>query len=287
MSEPFRYEQAFIRNLGWFRETEQQRLRTSRVAIAGMGGVGGSHLLTLARLGTGRFHIADLDRFELANFNRQAGANTQTLDRPKAATMAEMAQAINPEAEIAVFDRGVNEDNLDAFLEGVDLYIDGLDYFAVEIRRAMFARCAEMGIPAITAAPLGMGTATLVFLPGRMTFEQYFRLADRPRDEQLVRFLLGLAPAMLQQPYLVDPSYLDLPNERGPSTAIGCELCAGVAAAQAVKLLLGRGRVRAAPHSLQFDAFRNRFKHCWLPGGNAHPLQRLKIRLAMRQLARR
>ena len=66
----FDYAIAFSRNIGWLTEAEQQTLRGKRVAIAGMGGVGGFHLLTLARLGIEKFTIADLDTFELANFNQ-------------------------------------------------------------------------------------------------------------------------------------------------------------------------------------------------------------------------
>ena len=75
----FSYDEAFSRNLGWVTELEQQTLRRKCVAIAGMGGVGGAYLLTLTRLGVGGFHIADLDRFEIVNFNRQAGATLDSL----------------------------------------------------------------------------------------------------------------------------------------------------------------------------------------------------------------
>ena len=47
----FRYDEAFARNIGWVTEAEQASLRGKRVAIAGVGGVGGVHLLSLARLG--------------------------------------------------------------------------------------------------------------------------------------------------------------------------------------------------------------------------------------------
>ena len=87
---PFDYRSAFSRNLGWVTEAEQERLRHRRVAIAGLGGVGGVHLLALTRLGIGKFHIADHDRFELVNFNRQAGATVDTLGRPKVDVMADM-----------------------------------------------------------------------------------------------------------------------------------------------------------------------------------------------------
>ena len=75
----FDYHEAFSRNLGWVTEAEQETLRNKRIAIAGMGGVGGSHLLTLTRLGIGAFNLADFDQFELANFNRQAGASVSHL----------------------------------------------------------------------------------------------------------------------------------------------------------------------------------------------------------------
>lgn len=57
----FDYDAAFSRNIGWVTEQEQERLKNCRVAIGGLGGVGGVHLLTLARLGIGKFSVADFD----------------------------------------------------------------------------------------------------------------------------------------------------------------------------------------------------------------------------------
>lgn len=281
----FSYEQAFDRNLGWVSEHEQQVLRSKRVAIAGLGGVGGAHLLALTRLGIGKFTLADFDHFEIHNFNRQVGANVRSIGRPKIDVMAEMALGINPELDLIRFEHGVNAANADRFLEGVDLYIDGLDFFVLDERQKIFDLCAERGIPAITAAPLGMGAALLVFLPGRMTFEQYFRMGSAPRAEKAAKFLVGLAPSMLQMGYLVDPSRLDLAGRKGPSTPMGCELCAGIAATEALKVLLGRGRVFAAPWGVHFDAYKNRIKRTWRPGGNSHPLQRTLIAMVKRRYA--
>jgi len=281
----FDYTEAFARNRGWVTRGEQTRLQQARIAIAGLGGVGGSHLLTLTRLGIGAFHIADLDTFELANFNRQAGASLPHLGRAKTAVLSEMARNINPQLDLRIFPDGVHPDNMTAFFQGVDLYVDGLDFFAIETRRAVFAHCHAHGIPAITAAPLGMGAALLIFLPGHMSFEQYFCLEGHGHQEQILRFMVGLSPALLQRTYLVDPGAVDLPNERGPSTPMACDLCAGFAATEALKLLLKRGRVRAAPRGLHFDAYRNRLAHTWRPRGNRNPLQRLVLAFARRQLA--
>lgn len=281
----FDYGQAFSRNIGWVTEAEQTALRGKRIAIAGLGGVGGGHLLTLARLGIGAFNIADFDSFDLANFNRQAGAMMSTLGQDKSATLSAMARDINPELDIRLFPQGVDASNIDTFLDGVDLYVDSLDFFAFDARRLVFRKCAEKGIPAVTAAPLGMGTAVLNFLPGRMTFEEYFQLEGHSEFEQGIRFLLGLAPARLQMSYLADPSRVNLQARKGPSTIMACQLCAGMAATQALKILLRRGDVIAAPQGMHFDAYRNRFAITSRPGGNSHPLQRLALAIARKRLA--
>src|SRR5690349_3872351 len=94
---------AFSRTLGLVTRGEMEKLHQKTVAIAGLGGVGGSHLLTLARLGIGSFHLADFDSFDLENFNRQAGANVSTVGRPKLEVMSEMARLINPGLTIRGF----------------------------------------------------------------------------------------------------------------------------------------------------------------------------------------
>ena len=282
--QAFDYNKAFSRNIGWVTEPEQAILRNKRIAIAGMGGVGGFHLLTLARLGVGKFNIADLDRFEVENFNRQVGASMSSIGQDKVEVLARMARDINPEMEIGVFPDGVNAGNLDDFFRDVDLYIDGLDFFAFKAREDVFAYCAEHGIPAVTVAPLGISAALLNFLPGQMSFEDYFQVAGRPELEKAVRFLVGLAPALLHRHYLADKTRVNLKERRGPSTVMACQFCAGVAASEALKILLMRGKVRAAPHGIQYDGYRNKFAHTWRPGGNRNPINRIAIAIAKQQL---
>ncbi len=284
MTDSFHYESAFARNIGWLTTTEQQHLRSKRIAIAGMGGVGGFHLLALARLGLGKFNIADFDHFELANFNRQAGATMSTLGQTKVQTLADQARDINPESDVRVFPIGVTESTLSDFFTDVDLYVDGLDFFAFDARELVFDYCARHNIPAVTVAPLGMSAALLNFIPGQMSFEDYFGWTGKAELEKAVRFLVGLAPGLLHRHYLADPTQVNLVERKGPSTIIACQLCAGVAAAEAFKILVQRGKVWPAPHGIQFDAFRNKMTHTWRPGGNRHPLNRLAIALARRQL---
>jgi molybdopterin/thiamine biosynthesis adenylyltransferase/ubiquinone/menaquinone biosynthesis C-methylase UbiE len=277
------YEEAFKRNRGLITEVEQEKLRNSRVAIAGMGGVGGVHLITLARLGIGKFTIADPDVFEVANFNRQYGATISNLGRNKAEAMAEAALDINPELELRVFASAVDEANIDAFLKDVDLVVDGLDFFAIEARRMLFQQAVERGIWAVTAGPIGFSTAWLAFDPKGMTFDRYFDLSDSmERIDMLAAFAVGLTPKALQMPY-TDLSYASIEDRTGPSTSIGCQLAAGVMGSESLKLLLKRGEVATAPEFLQFDAYRKRFVRRRLRWGNRSPWQRLKrVALARR-----
>lgn len=281
------YGRAFCRNLGIVSEAEQQKLRNSRVAIVGMGGVGGVHLMTLARLGIERFTITDLDTFELANFNRQYGARVDTLGRSKVDVMAEEVRRINPDVQLRILPRGVSEQNIAQFLEGADLLVDGIDYFAIAMRRRLYRAAAAHGIPAIMAGPVGCSAAWLVFTGAGMPFDRYFDLHDGQTEfEQLAAFTVGLAPAALQFPY-VDLGRVNLDEQYGPSVGLACELCAGVAGAEALKLLLGRGSVRPVPQYAQFDAYRGRFRRGRLLGGNRHPLQRLKRWWLLRMFGQR
>ena len=275
----FDYDRAFSRNIGWVTKVEQAKLNEARIAIAGLGGVGGAHLLTLARLGIGNFNISDFDHFDVHNLNRQAGAFMPFMGQPKLDTLERMAKDINPNLDVVTFPDGVKPDNVDRFLRNVDVYVDGLDFFALPARRMVFAKCREMGIPALTAAPLGMGTAFLYFSPKGMSFEDYFKVEGHESQEQYARFIAGLSPAMVQRDYLVAPEAVNFQEKRGPSTVMACDMCAGVMGTSVLKVLLGRGAMRAAPWGMHFDAYHQILKHTWRPFGNSNPLQQLLLKL--------
>lgn len=281
------YDEAYCRNLGLVSREEQQRLRNSRVAVAGLGGVGGVDLVALARLGIGRFSIADPDTFEARNTNRQYGATRSAEGRPKADVMASIVRDINPEAEVRVFREPIGFGNADAFLEGADVLVDGIDAFEIDLRRLLFGKARQQGIFALGAGPVGFSTVWVVFDPNGMAFDRYFDLADSMDPvEKFVAYVVGMAPSTLQRPYM-DLSYLDFANHTGPSAGLACHLASGVVAAEVLKILLGRGRVFSAPYYHQFDAYRGRFVRKRLFGGNRHPFQRIKRRWLTGYLRRR
>jgi molybdopterin/thiamine biosynthesis adenylyltransferase len=280
------YEEAFARHEGLLNSAEQGRLRRSRVAVAGLGGVGGIHLATLARLGIGSFTIADPDTFEVANINRQFGAGVQTLGRNKTEIMSDLAQGINPEVNLEIFNEGINEGNIGDFLEGADVVVDGIDFFAMDARRLLFREARKRGKWVVTAGPLGFSTAWIAFSPDGISFDEYFDIHD-PMDywEQIISFAVGLTPKATHLAYTnlkgVNPR-----STSGPSAALACHLCSGVVATKVIKILLNRKPLRAAPHFFQFDAYRGILRQGKLRWGNRHPLQRLKRWYLKRQVGK-
>jgi hypothetical protein len=109
-----------------------------------------------------------------------------------------------------------------------------------------------------------------------MSFDEYFGFDDRmDLFDQVVAFLVGLTPRATQGPYM-DFSQLDLSTGRGPSAALACHLCSGVAAAETLKILLGRTPIHPAPCYFQFDAYRQILARGRLLWGSRNPWQRRK-----------
>ncbi|MDX1600936.1 MAG: ThiF family adenylyltransferase [Anaerolineales bacterium] len=284
--DAFNYDIAFARNVGLLREDEQARLRKARAAVAGMGGMGGAHLMTLTRLGLGGFHLADYDSFELVNFNRQVGASTASVGRPKVEVMAEMARSVNPDLKLRTFSEPVGPGNLNAFLDGVDVVLDGLDFFHLDDRRRLFNAARRRGIPVVSSGPIGFSAILQVWTPDSMEFDRYFDLHDgQSEQEQLLRFAVGIAPGGTHLPY-TDLSSVDLEGGAGPSLGLAVQMAAGLAAGQVAKLLLERGPIRPVPHYFQIDAYTLECKQGRLWFGNRHPLQRLKIWYVRRLLTK-
>lgn len=273
----FEYHRAMSRNLGWLTIHEQTKLSQKRVAIAGLGGVGGHYAETLARLGVCKFHLADFDEFEIHNFNRQNGSGMETLYLKKSDVIRERILDINPHAEITLFENGISKQNLDEFLTGIDLYLDGLDFFVLDVRRLLFKELHQKKIMAMTIAPVGMGASLIVFDPDASSFEKHFGL--NPEDSPLeasVKFLVGLTPSLKQLKYLVDRQYSNLEKKQAPSLAVGPYLCAGVAGSEALRILLGRKKAKCAPWVLHFDAYLQTYTKTYVWMGHLNPMQRLK-----------
>ncbi len=276
-SERQYYTRAFARNIGLLSPGEQEKLSRSRIAIPGMGGVGGIHLINLIRTGFGRFHLADFDNFEPANINRQSGASVSSFGRAKLEVMIDQAVSINPYLEIKPFSSGLTPENINEFLQGTEVVLDGLDFFQFDIRRLLFKTARKKGIPVITAGPLGYSSALLVFSPDGMDFDTYFDVRRKmPEEEKYLRFAMGLAPRPTHIPYM-DLGRVDLKGGAGPSLGIACQLCSALAVTEAVRIVLGKPGLQPVPYYSQFDPFRQKYHKGYLRGGNRSIKQKVRL----------
>jgi hypothetical protein len=117
-----------------------------------------------------------------------------------------------------------------------------------------------------------------------MSADEYFDWQDGQEPfDQIVGFLLGLAPAALHLPYM-DLSFVHPETGRGPSSIVGCQMAACLLGAQLLRALLGRGGVKLAPAYLQFDAYRQKLRQGHLRRGNHSLMQRWKRRILVRRL---
>jgi hypothetical protein len=149
----FIYETFTTRNFGFVNAEEQARLRAGGIFLAGVGGMGGACLASLARAGVGRIAVADIDRFELSNLNRQVFATLDTLGQEKAAASAAAVRRINPEMEVEVFgDNWVTQ--LPDLASRYSIIVNGCDDIAATVQLYRVAR--EKGATVIDAyaAPL-------------------------------------------------------------------------------------------------------------------------------------
>src|SRR2546429_206052 len=101
----FTYAEAVGRTLGFVTAAEQERLRTTPIFCCGTGGMGAAALQTLVRAGCARLTIADIDRFEISNLNRQVFSGMQVMGEPKAEVTAQALRAIHPGIDLRVLGR--------------------------------------------------------------------------------------------------------------------------------------------------------------------------------------
>ncbi|CAH1216261.1 hypothetical protein PAECIP111893_04085 [Paenibacillus plantiphilus] len=120
------YQELTKRNYPFISSGDQQRLRKSRIGIAGCGSIGGAAIEVLVRMGAERLLLAEPDVFELSNLNRQ-NATGPDIGKHKAQSILERMQQINPYIKGEVLGDGVTQQNLHYFVGSSEVIIDGMD----------------------------------------------------------------------------------------------------------------------------------------------------------------
>lgn len=207
---PYRY----IRNGDTLSGAEQLRLAESRVAVAGAGGLGGQVILLLARVGVGTLVVADGDRFEESNLNRQSLCATGTVGELKALAAAGTVASVNPGVRVIPHPVKLDGGVIDGILADCDAVVDGLDN--VPDRMLLQDAAARLGIPMVHGALAGFEGRVMTVLPG----------------DAGVRALYGDAPG---------PEGPNSPEAVLGVPAVTAALVGTLQAMEVLKILLGRG----------------------------------------------
>ena len=135
-------------------QESMKKLAKSRVAVFGIGGVGGYVCEALVRSGIGAFDLIDDDKVCLTNLNRQIIATRKTVGQYKAEVMAERIREINPDADIRIHKRFFLPENADEFpFSEYDYIVDAVD--TVTAKLALVMKANELHIPIISSMGAG------------------------------------------------------------------------------------------------------------------------------------
>jgi len=259
------YEELFTRNIGFVDENEQSLLREAKVAVLGVGGMGGVVAQVLARAGVGELRILDKDTFEPSNNNRQVYARHDTWGRSKVEVTREELGKINPELHVRTADH-FGADNADEMIRGAHVVVNGMDELGASLLLWRTAR--KHGVPVVDAwsAPL---PNVYVVRPGDPLPEEFLAYptvgVEPPGVTQAMVDECKLREALHVALHSSSLRYLDmeiireiLSGERARISFAPMVWGAGLMMAwEALKLRLGRGEV-ASRHGRFWDPWTGR-----------------------------
>jgi hypothetical protein len=159
VSGAFDYAEFTRRNIGFVTEAEQAAIRNGTVFVCGVGGMGGACVTALARAGVSRIAIADFDRFETSNLNRQLFATTETIGQPKVEVVEAALRRINPEIRLETFGREWT-DTLDAILPAYSIVVNAMDDLASGVQ--LYRKAREHRATVIDAYTSPLPSVTVV-----------------------------------------------------------------------------------------------------------------------------
>jgi tRNA threonylcarbamoyladenosine dehydratase len=260
------YSEIFSRNIGIISKAEQEKLRHSTVAIAGVGGVGGLLAERLVRLGVGRLKITDPGTFEKSNINRQFGSSTTSLNRDKAEEVFHQIKDINPQAKIDYTTTGIaSEDDAIQFVSDSDLIIDEMDFGLFKESISLQRAARRRGIFYFLTSAIGFGAVIVVFSPEGLTLEEFDNVPLNTDINSIEKIHVPLERIM---PILPSYTAVDIPTifreidagvRAAPTTSIGAGLASVLAAMEAVNIILKKKEIVVAPQYKYIDLFDQRF----------------------------
>jgi molybdopterin/thiamine biosynthesis adenylyltransferase len=158
-----RYDrQIMIKEIG---EEGQEKLKGAKIFLAGAGGLGSPLSIYLAAAGIGVIRIADHDRIELSNLNRQILHWDEDIGRKKVDSARDKLSKLNPSIKIEVINETITEDSVLEMIEGCDGIADAMDNLPT--RYVLNRAAIEKGIPFFHGAVSGMEGRAMTIIPGK------------------------------------------------------------------------------------------------------------------------
>ena len=139
----------FIRLERFIGKESIEELKKKRVAIVGLGAVGGFALEALARSAIGNFTLVDFDVVSETNINRQVLALHSTIGKKKTEIAAERVKDINPDVSLRIYDMFADKSNYDLIFSDADLIIDAIDSLSAKV--GLLESAYKAGIPIISS----------------------------------------------------------------------------------------------------------------------------------------
>jgi len=141
----------------------QNKLRRSKIAIVGLGGLGSASALYLSLAGVGYLRLIDQDTVELNNLHRQVLYSLDNIRYPKVEAATKRIHEINLNVKVEPIPENVREDNVEEVVKGMDCVVDGLDN--MRTRYLINRTCAKLQIPYVFGAAIGIEGNLSVFAP--------------------------------------------------------------------------------------------------------------------------
>src|SRR5664280_218679 len=144
----------------------QERIRAGHVVVVGCGALGSADISLLARAGVGRITVVDRDFVELSNLQRQLlfEEADAVAGVPKAIAAARAVARINSTVEVRPFVADVTAANVEGFVAGADVVLDGTDNF--ETRYLVNDACVKLGVPWVYGGAVGSTGMSMTIVPG-------------------------------------------------------------------------------------------------------------------------
>ena len=157
------WPERYVRNSRTFSVEDQAALLEATVAVVGLGGLGGTAVDTMARLGMGTLILIDGDTFEDSNLNRQLLATDALMGAAKSNAAARRVKAVNPAVTTRPHQMFLTFGNAHTLLAGASLVMDCLDTIPARLILEKAAR--SLGIPLVSGAVAGLSGQVTVIYP--------------------------------------------------------------------------------------------------------------------------